>query len=85
MARWGGTARGTIQACAPPARASGVDRVGKGRISRGGAADAEGEGAEARAGALAGEGEPHMLRVVTLADGETVHNAFFDRSFREET
>ncbi len=24
------------------------------------------------------------LRVVTLADGETVHNAFFDRGFKEE-
>ena len=24
------------------------------------------------------------LRVVVLEDGETVHNAFFDRSFREE-
>jgi hypothetical protein len=24
------------------------------------------------------------LRVVTLADGETVHNAFFDRGFRED-
>jgi hypothetical protein len=24
------------------------------------------------------------LRVVLLADGETVHNAFFDRRFREE-
>lgn len=23
------------------------------------------------------------LRVVTLADGETVHNAFFDRDFRD--
>lgn len=23
------------------------------------------------------------LRVILLADGETVHNAFFDRSFRE--
>lgn len=23
------------------------------------------------------------LRVVTLEDGETVHNAFFDRSFKE--
>jgi hypothetical protein len=23
-----------------------------------------------------------FLRVVTLADGETVHNAFFDRDFR---
>jgi len=25
-----------------------------------------------------------MLRVVTLADGETVHNAFFDRRFRKD-
>ncbi len=25
-----------------------------------------------------------FLRVVTLEDGETVHNAFFDRNFREE-
>jgi len=24
------------------------------------------------------------LRVILLADGETVHNAFFDRSFRED-
>lgn len=24
------------------------------------------------------------LRVVTLADGETVHNAFFDRGFRKD-
>jgi hypothetical protein len=28
---------------------------------------------------------PRYLRVVTLADGETVHNAFFDRDFREES
>ena len=27
---------------------------------------------------------PRILRVVTLADGETVHNAFFDRGFRED-
>ncbi|HZQ13557.1 MAG TPA: hypothetical protein VFB31_12185 [Pseudolabrys sp.] len=33
--------------------------------------------------ALAGEREPRYLRVVTLGDGETVHNAFFDRNFRE--
>lgn len=32
----------------------------------------------------AGEGRPRYLRVVTLDDGETVHNAFFDRNFREE-
>jgi hypothetical protein len=32
---------------------------------------------------LAGEDEPHVLRVVTLEDGETVHNAFFDRNFKE--
>lgn len=28
--------------------------------------------------------EGRFLRVITLADGETVHNAFFDRSFKEE-
>jgi hypothetical protein len=32
----------------------------------------------------AGSAEPRFLRVVTLEDGETVHNAFFDRNFREE-
>jgi hypothetical protein len=26
----------------------------------------------------------YTLRVVTLEDGETVHNAFFDRNFRED-
>lgn len=31
---------------------------------------------------LAGEAEPRVLRVVTLEDGETVHNAFFDRNYR---
>ena len=31
-----------------------------------------------------GETRPRFLRVVTLADGETVHNAFFDRDFRED-
>ena len=25
-----------------------------------------------------------MLRVVTLDDGETVHNAFFDRGYRKD-
>ena len=29
------------------------------------------------------EAEERFLRVVLLEDGETVHNAFFDRSFRE--
>jgi len=28
--------------------------------------------------------EQRYLRVVTLADGETVHNAFFDRRFKEQ-
>jgi len=28
--------------------------------------------------------ERHALRVITLEDGETVHNAFFDRDFRED-
>jgi hypothetical protein len=27
--------------------------------------------------------EGRVLRVVTLADGETVHNAFFDRGYNE--
>jgi hypothetical protein len=27
--------------------------------------------------------EDKVLRVIALADGETVHNAFFDRSFKE--
>jgi len=30
------------------------------------------------------KGTRYVLRVVTLDDGETVHNAFFDRNFREE-
>lgn len=31
-----------------------------------------------------GDEAPHVLRVVTLEDGETVHNAFFDRNFRKD-
>jgi hypothetical protein len=30
------------------------------------------------------DGKERALRVVTLADGETVHNAFFDRNFRRD-
>ena len=33
--------------------------------------------------AVVDETRPRFLRVVTLEDGETVHNAFFDRNFRE--
>jgi hypothetical protein len=33
---------------------------------------------------VAGEARSRYLRVVTLEDGETIHNAFFDRDFREE-
>ena len=29
------------------------------------------------------QGQPRYLRVVMLEDGETLHNAFFDRNFRE--
>jgi hypothetical protein len=29
------------------------------------------------------DGKVYILRVVTLDDGETVHNAFFDRDFKE--
>lgn len=32
---------------------------------------------------LAETGKPYILRVITLEDGETVHNAFFDRDYRE--
>ncbi len=31
-----------------------------------------------------GETHPRILRVVTLDDGETIHNAFFDRGFRKD-
>ena len=30
-----------------------------------------------------GEPTPRILRVIALADGETVHNAFFDCGFRK--
>lgn len=33
---------------------------------------------------LPGETEARILRVVTLEDGATVHNAFIDRDFRAE-
>ena len=32
---------------------------------------------------LPDESEARILRVVTLEDGETLHNAFIDRGFRE--
>ena len=31
-----------------------------------------------------GEVAPRVLRVVPLEDGETIHNAFFDRGFRRD-
>ena len=33
---------------------------------------------------LPDETEARMLRVVLLEDGQTIHNAFVDRSFRED-
>lgn len=33
---------------------------------------------------LSGETTQRYLRVITLDDGETIHNAIFDRRFREE-
>jgi hypothetical protein len=33
---------------------------------------------------LPNELEPRILRVITLEDGETLHNAFPDRNFRED-
>jgi len=32
---------------------------------------------------LPNESESRILRVITLEDGETLHNAFLDRNFRE--
>jgi len=34
--------------------------------------------------ALPDEASPSILRVVTLEDGTTLHNAFLDRGFRED-
>jgi hypothetical protein len=34
--------------------------------------------------ALPGDTQPRFLRIVMLEDGETIHNAFFDRNFRED-
>ncbi len=33
---------------------------------------------------LCGETTDRILRVVTLEDGETIHSAFLDRSYRED-
>jgi hypothetical protein len=33
-------------------------------------------------GLISYEGEQRYLRVVLLEDGETIHNAFFDRGFK---
>ena len=33
---------------------------------------------------VAGETIPRVLRVVTLEDSETIHNAFLDRNFRRD-
>jgi hypothetical protein len=30
------------------------------------------------------DGKDRILRLVTLEDGETIHNAFFDRDFRRD-
>ena len=35
-------------------------------------------------GMIEGEAHSRFLRVVTLEDGETIHNAFYDRNFRED-
>jgi riboflavin biosynthesis pyrimidine reductase len=34
---------------------------------------------------LQSETETRILRVITLEDGQTLHNAFIDRNFREDT
>lgn len=33
---------------------------------------------------LPNEGKPRILRIVTLEDQATIHNAFIDRTFRED-
>ena len=33
---------------------------------------------------LPGETKSRILRVITLEDGETLHNAFLDRDFRKD-
>ena len=33
---------------------------------------------------MLGDTKARFLRVITLEDGETIHNAFFDRNFRED-
>ena len=33
---------------------------------------------------LPGEPSPRILRVVTLEDGATIHNAFLDRGYKDE-
>ncbi len=33
---------------------------------------------------MSGEAKQRYLRIVTLEDGETAHNAFFDRDFRKD-
>ncbi|WP_237718400.1 hypothetical protein [Rhodovulum sp. PH10] len=33
---------------------------------------------------VADDGRTRFLRVVILEDSETIHNAFFDRAFRED-
>lgn len=33
---------------------------------------------------LPGEGEARILRVIILEDGETLHNAFLDRGYRDD-
>jgi hypothetical protein len=40
------------------------------------------EDGRVRRGASIKEAEGRYLRVVLLEDGETIHNAFFDRSFK---
>lgn len=43
--------------------------------------ETQADGRIRRWGAVA-DADGRILRVVTLDDGETVHNAFFDRSFK---
>lgn len=48
--------------------------------------DVQGNGRLRHWGAVvdARDGKERILRVVTLEDGETIHNAFYDRNFQME-
>ena len=55
------------------------------RVARNPAAETIQADGRIRRWARIAEADGKYLRVVLLEDGQTVHNAFFDRRFREQT